>query len=396
MRLNAIAAFLILYATMYGAFGVASPFWPRFFESRGLSAQELGLLLGLGMLMRLISGPLVGRLADATAALRAVLSTCLLLAAVFAVTLLAADAFWLLLVIHLAQAAALAPVTSTADALAVSGAVGRLRDGYAYGRIRGAASAAFVAGTLSAGWALGGTDISTLVWMHAALLVAAAIAALLVPAAGGAPSPRQRASFASFIGGVRELWMIPVFRRLIAVSALVYGSHAVHDAFAVIRWTEAGIGPTATSILWSEAVAAEVIMFVVIGPVLIGRLGPNGAAALAAAAGVLRWVVAGTTTSIAALGIVQPLHGFTFALLHLACMRLIGSVVPTHLAATAQALYALGAGLVTVVLTMLAGQLYANYAGAAFLPMALFCAVALPLAWFGLRPPPDGRLERRS
>jgi transposase InsO family protein len=34
----------------------------------------------------------------------------------------------------------------------------------------------------------------------------------------------------------------------------------------------------------------------------------------------------------------------TFAALHLACMRLIPAIVPPHLAATAQAMYALGAG----------------------------------------------------
>ena len=34
-------------------------------------------------------------------------------------------------------------------------------------------------------------------------------------------------------------------------------------------------------------------------------------------------------------------------------------------------------------LTLLSGILYAKFGGAAFLPMALLCAVALPLAWLG-------------
>jgi len=44
-------------------------------------------------------------------------------------------------------------------------------------------------------------------------------------------------------------------------------------------------------------------------------------------------------TSPVLLGLVQPLHGLTFALLHLACMRLIVQVVPVRLAATAQSIY---------------------------------------------------------
>jgi PPP family 3-phenylpropionic acid transporter len=390
---SATATFFMLYAAIYGAFGIASPFWPRFFETRGLSSQELGILLGLGTLMRLISGPLVGRLADALGKLRAALAGCIALAAALALALLLANAFWSLLIIHLLQMAALAPVTTTADALATRGARRDSRAGFLYGRIRGTASAAFVAGTLAAGVLLSGVSVS-IVFMHAALLVAAAGAALLLPQSD-VPPGRQTLSWASFTGGIRELWAGVIFRRVIVVAALVYGSHAVHDAFAVIRWNDAGIGPVMTSVLWSEAVAAEVVMFFLIGPTLVNRLGTNGAAALAAAAGVVRWCVAGTTTSTIALALIQPLHGFTFALLHLTCMRLIALVVPARLAATGQALYALGAGIMSAVLTMLAGQLYATLAGEAFLPMALLCLLALPLAWSGLRQPTDSTVQPR-
>ena len=157
----------------------------------------------------------------------------------------------------------------------------------------------------------------------------------------------------------------------------------MHDAFAVIRWSAAGIDTSVISVLWSEAVAAEVIVFVLIGPALLDRFGARGAAALAAAAGIIRWSIAGVTTSVLMLSILQPLHGLTFALLHLACMRMMGALVPARLAATAQAFYAFGPGFVTAALTLLSGILYARYGGAAFFPMSVLCGVALPFAWFG-------------
>jgi MFS transporter, PPP family, 3-phenylpropionic acid transporter len=46
-----------LYAFMYGAFGVSSPFMPAFFEGPGLTAEQLGLLFGARTAIRLISGP---------------------------------------------------------------------------------------------------------------------------------------------------------------------------------------------------------------------------------------------------------------------------------------------------------------------------------------------------
>jgi PPP family 3-phenylpropionic acid transporter len=157
----------------------------------------------------------------------------------------------------------------------------------------------------------------------------------------------------------------------------------MHDAFAVIWWSDAGIEPSTISVLWSEAVAAEVVVFFLIGPALLNRLGARGAAVLAAAAGIVRWSVAGVTTSILALSIIQPLHGFTFALLHLASMRMMQTLVPARLAGTGQSIYAFGSGCVTAVLTLLSGFLYGKLGGAAFLPMAILCAVALPLAWLG-------------
>ena len=60
--------------------------------------------------------------------------------------------------------------------------------------------------------------------------------------------------------------------------------------------------------------------------------------ALAAGAGVLRWTVAAITTSLGLLACIPPLHGPTFALFHLAAIRLIVAAAPVHLAATAQAL----------------------------------------------------------
>ncbi len=174
------------------------------------------------------------------------------------------------------------------------------------------------------------------------------------------------------------------FRIVIALAALIYGSHALYDAFAVIGWDNAGLDASVISMLWAESVAAEVVVFFVIGPWLIRRIGVRGAAALAAIAGIVRWSVMGFTGSVLFLALVQPLHGLTFALLHLACMTVLGAVVPAGLGATAQALYAFAPALVTAILIFLSGTLYADFGSAAFLSMAALCVIALPLAWYGL------------
>jgi PPP family 3-phenylpropionic acid transporter len=100
------------------------------------------------------------------------------------------------------------------------------------------------------------------------------------------------------IGELAQVPRISRFRMMVLVSSSVYGSHAIHDAFAVIWWNAAGIEPWTISVLWSEAVAAEVVVFFLIGPALLDRFGARSAAVLAAAAGIVRWSVAGLTTAV--------------------------------------------------------------------------------------------------
>ena len=70
----------------------------------------------------------------------------------------------------------------------------------------------------------------------------------------------------------------------------------------------------------------------------------------------------------------------TFALLHLACMRLLLRTVPSGLEGTAQALYAtVGVGAASALLTLGSGALYGRLGAEAFWFMAALCALALPL-----------------
>jgi MFS transporter, PPP family, 3-phenylpropionic acid transporter len=96
---------------------------------------------------------------------------------------------------------------------------------------------------------------------------------------------------------------------------------------------------------------------------------------------VLRWGVMGASAWLPAMMLIEPLHGITFALLHLAAMRLLAEVVPAPLVATALTLYGtLGIGAATAVMTLACGPLYAHLGARGFWVMAVLCVAALPLA----------------
>jgi MFS transporter, PPP family, 3-phenylpropionic acid transporter len=302
-----------------------------------------------------------------------VLGWLLIAASIIALGYLPAHGLMLLLAVSALHAAVLAPLNPIADALTLAAAI---VSRFEYGWVRGAGSAAFILGTVLSGFAIGRFGLPVFVWLNAVLLFAASLFALNLPR-GPRPDPPR----GQVLGGTLSLLRLPWFARLMLVAALVQGSHALHDSFAVIRWQAAGIGPEAAGLLWSEAVAAEVLVFAGLGRSLIDRLGPSGAAMLAASAGILRWGVMAQTSWLPALAMIEPLHGLTFALLHLACMRLMSRLVPLHLAARAQAFYGTVAiGAMTALLTLVSGPLYQVFGASGFWLMAGLCAAALLVA----------------
>jgi MFS transporter, PPP family, 3-phenylpropionic acid transporter len=372
-----LVPFIALYAVLYGAFGAASPFLPAFMEERGIAPELIGVLFGAGTAIRLLSAPIAGRVADQTHALRLTLAICALATALAALGYLARGGFWLLLVVSLVHALALAPTTGLADGLALVASRRGPPRGFEYGWVRGAGSAAFIVASIAAGAAVASYGLSIVVWLQALLMALVPFAVWRVPPVQTAATFKPTADPRE---GIKTLLRLPTFRRVVLVAALILASHALHDTFSVIRWKAAGISPQAIGVLWSLSVAAEVAVFFVIGPWLLRNLAPSTAVGLAAVAGAIRWLIAAFTTDLVALSLIQPLHGVTFALLHLACMRLLARSVPESLAATAQAVYGtVGVGAATALATVISGWLYARLGSAAFCVMSVQCLAALPV-----------------
>src|SRR5882757_704532 len=84
IALGSFDRFLLVYSTMFAAFGVASPFLPALLHERGLGPSEIGALLAAGTAIRLITGPVISRLADRLGKHRQILTLLLAMAAVIA------------------------------------------------------------------------------------------------------------------------------------------------------------------------------------------------------------------------------------------------------------------------------------------------------------------------
>ena len=189
-----------------------------------------------------------------------------------------------LLIVGLLHAAMLAPIVPLSDALATTAAhrsesEGRRR--FDYGWLRAAGSAAFIVGTTLSSWAAGKAGLPSIIWISGALLVIGGFAALILP-----KLPAEMSLIIEVRPPIVPDWALQlrlaVYRRVLIIAALVEGSHALHDAFSVIRWLAAGIDLSIVSLISSKSVLSEVVVFLVVGPRLVRLIGPGDACALAA------------------------------------------------------------------------------------------------------------------
>jgi MFS transporter, PPP family, 3-phenylpropionic acid transporter len=236
-----LVQFLLLYGALYAAFGVQSPYLPSLLQSRNLVPQAIALILAAGTAVRLVAGPAAGRLADRLDAPKVIFCACAAAAALIALGYLSAQSLWLLFLVGVLHSAALAPLAPLSDTFALGTAASArssnpVARGLHYGWIRGAGSAAFIVGSVLSGEAIGQFGVDVVVWLNAALLVVAACAGRVVPVVLPTQHSLAPAKAISDVLGVGTLLRLPLYRHIVVVAALILGSHAMHDSFAVISW----------------------------------------------------------------------------------------------------------------------------------------------------------------
>jgi PPP family 3-phenylpropionic acid transporter len=250
------------------------------------------------------------------------------------------------------------------------------RDGLDYGRVRVWGSVSFIVAAMASGVILsrsaafdpGGNAILVLVLAASATLFLACLAVPAPPREGAGP---PRLSALAAMAGNRRFW------GFVVAAAAIQSSHQVYYGFGTLYWRSLGFSDVTIGCLWAEGVVAEIVLFWQ-GSRLLARLGPLGLMALGAAAGILRWGLAGLLPGLLPAAALQLLHALTFGATHLGAMNFLSRTVPPGASASAQALYSgTSAGIGSGIVMLGAGALYASYGGRAYLFMALLSALGL-------------------
>ena len=354
----------LVLAASFAAAAISSAYLPLWFADRGLSAGEIGTVLGVSSLLRVVGAPGGGWAADVFGR-RLVLSIAAGVAAVTTASLPGLSGVGSLLAATavLGMAASLLSPLIDATTLALAGA-GRLE----YAPTRAWGSVSYMLATAAAGAVLARTGTGVVPWVLAAGFALAAAGALWLP---DVTRVATRAS-----GSIAQVFRNRAFVLSLIATALIQGSHAAYYSFAPLHWRAAGLGDTAIGLLIAEGIVAEIALFLW-GRRLVTRLGAAWLTGLAATACIVRWTALAFVTDWRALAVLQFLHAATFAFQHLSTMMVLARLPPGRAGVAQTVMSAIGFSAATGVLVWVTGQVYSEWGGFAFLPMAVAGGVAL-------------------
>ena len=330
----------LLYGIYFAFVGASGPWFPLLFDHWGMTAFQIGALVALSHLIRIVAPPVWGWAADRRGQLRSLLQAgacimaamCLLLpqAGGLDPALRFAAAALVMAVLHLA-AAGQGPLTESMSLRLADGDLGR------YGRMRVWGSVGFILAVTGLGPLLGWFGVTLLPYLLAAIAAGLVLAIRRLPPVAGVPAPRQG-------GRLRDEILKPTMLAFLAASLLMILAHAPFYAFFSLYLAHLGYAKWAIGLFWALGVVAEIGLFL-----MQKRLFERYPATLLLLATmilcVLRflmtaaaaWLPAATATVVLVLA--QVLHAATFALHHSASMSLMHQRFGTRYQARAQSLY---------------------------------------------------------
>jgi PPP family 3-phenylpropionic acid transporter len=379
----------LIQATYGLVLGLLMPFTLPLLDERGLSAAQIGLIMGLTGVAVLVAYPVWGTIADGwlgrprTAALASILA--------------AVGGAWILLAgddpVALTAAMSVAVVGSTAwgpliDAITLE----QLGEGSAdYGRIRLWTSVGWAASTLAASliWSVAGP-----VPVFAAFVAGSVVMALLVlaplpePTGHGADGPEPAGPPQASLRSWWPLLTTPVMLGFLAgLLVTAVGEHA-SARYVSLRILDQGGGIVLVGVAASLPALVEVPVFASSRRLAtsVGLRGLFVGGALVAA--VLMGLVAVAPEPWMAAGL-RTLEGTSYAMRYMAMVLIIGVLMPRHLYALGQSVaWFVYAGIAPIVADVAGGVIYDRFgAEALFVLIMSAFLVGATVAWFALRGP---------
>ena len=321
--------FALFFFAYYGYVGIFSPYASLFFEERGLSAAQIGVLMSLLQVMRIFGPNVWGWVADHRSQRVAVLRVTSLAAVISFCGMFFGQTFayfFAVMVIVNLFTSAQGPLS---EALMLSAMRGDLTH---YGRLRLWGSVGFIVSVMAAGQLLDWYGVELMPWL--ALMLLAMVSAVTfrmreeVPIVHRSDSPSVMSVLRK-----REVWSF------FTSTFLMVAAHSSLYVYYSLYLSQIGYSKTVIGLMWSLGVIAEIIFFFYQEP-LFKRFGVKNLMFMSLAIGVIRFLmIAFGAQSLVLLLVAQVLHAATFGVHHSSSVATLQRWFSGPLQARGQALF---------------------------------------------------------
>lgn len=320
----------LFHFTVFGTTGVASAYLPVWLTEKGLSSGDIGIVNAVPVLLTLVTGLFVGRLADRASDWRVVIIALAMIAGIAPFALPLVGEFWgLLLVITLAvyPVSAMVPVVDAATLRMTE------RRGTDFGFVRAWGTIGYMIASALTGAVIGMVGAVSFVPMFIAWALARAAISLPLPrfrAPEHVDAPTRKSSGVKLVSLLKPWFLLPCI-----AFALIQATHFFLGAMGALVWQIDGIGAGWFGPLIAVSAAGEAItMF------LWRRIGGSMSARtlliVAGLVGCVRWIAMALSPSLPVLFVLQALHAITLPFSYFGIMHFIANWVPEDVAAEAQ------------------------------------------------------------
>ncbi|MDL2405646.1 MFS transporter [Rhizobium calliandrae] len=355
--------------------GIALPFFPVWLSGLNFGDREIGLILAVPMVVRVLVIPIVGMLADRVEERANVLFWSGALSLLTAIALYWTSDFWPVLLVYSIQGATYAPYVPIVESIAVSGV---RRWGFDYGSMRVWGSIAFIFSTLVGGQIIGRWGGTMVLPTMVGGFVLTTMMAFFCPRIGPTRRRNQPINLQASTGsGLRSPKLLI---SMIGVS-VQQSSHAMMYTFASIYWRDLGFSGTQIAVLWSIGVTAEVMVFFM-SRMLNRRFSAWTLIFFGSSMCVLRWILFPINLGFIGYFVLQCFHACTYACVHTGIQRRIVASVQETQEASAQGAYFFYNGMFLGLMTLASGYLYAWLGLSSYYIMAGVAAFGLAMVFF--------------
>jgi MFS transporter, PPP family, 3-phenylpropionic acid transporter len=305
-----IAGFYFFY---YAFVGMFSPYWSLYLKSIHFDAIEIGILMSIQPVMRMVATNVWGWLADHTGKRLLVVQVAASLSALFYLGMFVVNSFWAVFLVmalmNFFWSASMPLVEATT--LTYLG-----KNTAHYGRIRSWGSIGFIVTVVGLGYAFDYVAIAWLLWAGLVCEIGILIFSRQIP-------KTEVLAHHTDHQPIKQIVLQPRVLALFGACFLMAVAHGPYYTFYSIYLVEHGYAKSAVGALWALGVICEIGVFFVM-PSLVRRFGFVRILLASFAAAILRFLLIGWAVDWVVLVLfAQMLHAMTFGSFHASSLGMV-------------------------------------------------------------------------